>query len=211
MSPGRAGCKFVLSTLLATIPLFAASTVSTHAQTRNWTGAVSSNWFLSGNWDSTFPRQTDDANINTVTPNLTVVSVPGALANNLSIGPNGTGTLRIQTGGSVADSFGTVGNLPGRLGTVVVTGSSNWSNAGGVVIGGLGTGILTIQERGTVNSGGGSVGLSAGSTGTATVTGPNSSWINASGGLNIVRRGPQGPTLGAEISAPRAASFPGGS
>ena len=42
----RAGCKFVTSRLLATIALFAASTVSTHAQT-DWTGAVSSNWFLS--------------------------------------------------------------------------------------------------------------------------------------------------------------------
>ena len=95
--------------------------------------------------------------------------------------------LTIQTGGTLADSFGTVGNLPGGLGTVTVTGAgSSWSNAGSVVVGGLGTGTLTIQDGGTVNSGGGSVGLSAGSTGTVTVTGPGSSWINGpSGGLNI--------------------------
>ena len=95
--------------------------------------------------------------------------------------------LTIQTGGTLADSFGTVGNLPGGLGTVTVTGAgSNWSNAGSVVVGGQGTGTLTIQDGGTVSSGGGSVGLSAGSTGTVTVTGPGSSWINGpSGGLNI--------------------------
>ena len=95
--------------------------------------------------------------------------------------------LTIQTGGTLANSFGTVGNLPGGLGTVTVTGAgSNWSNAGSVVVGGQGTGTLTIQDGGTVNSGGGSVGLSAGSTGTVTVTGPGSSWINGpSGGLNI--------------------------
>ena len=70
---GRAGCRFVLSTLLPAIALFAASTGSTHAQT-DWTGQFTSNWFLSGNWDAGFPRQTTDANIDTVTPNSTVLS-----------------------------------------------------------------------------------------------------------------------------------------
>jgi T5SS/PEP-CTERM-associated repeat protein/autotransporter-associated beta strand protein len=119
--------------------------------------------------------------------NATVISDPGALARNLSVGPNGTGMLTIQSGGTLADSFGTVGNLPGGLGTVTVTGlGSNWSNAGGVAVGGLGTGTLTIQDGGTVIGGGGSVGLSAGSIGTVTVSGPGSSWLNGpSGGLNI--------------------------
>ena len=137
--------------------------------------------------DRRFSQADDDANINTVTPNSTVIGSPGALAQNLSVGQNGTGMLTIQTGGTLADSFGAVGNLPGGLGTVTVTGAgSNWSNAGSVVVGGQGTGTLAIQDGGTVNSGGGSVGLSAGSTGTVTVTGPGSSWINGpSGGLNI--------------------------
>ena len=186
-SRARGGRKFVLSTLRATIALFATSTVSTHAQTTNWTGRFSSNWFLSGNWDAGFPRHTTDANIDTVTPNSTAVTSPGALAKNLAVGQNGIGTLTIQTGGTLADSFGTVGNLAGGLGMVTVTGAgSNWSNAGSVVVGGLGTGTLTIQDGGTVNSGGGSVGLSVGSTGTVLVTGLGSSWINGpSGGLNI--------------------------
>jgi outer membrane autotransporter protein len=71
----RASSKFVSSRFLAAIALFAASTVSTHAQT-NWTGQFSSNWFLSDNWDASFPRQTTDGNINTVTPNSTVVASP---------------------------------------------------------------------------------------------------------------------------------------
>ena len=163
-SRARASCKFVSSRLLATIALFAASAVSAHAQTRNWTGLVSSDWFVGANWDTfLFPRQTDDATINTVTPNATVLSDPGALARNLTVGANGTGMLTIQNGGTLADSSGAVGNLPGGLGTVTVTGAgSNWSNAGTVVVGGLGTGTLNIQNGGTVNSGGGSVGLSAG-------------------------------------------------
>jgi T5SS/PEP-CTERM-associated repeat protein/autotransporter-associated beta strand protein len=175
-----------LLTTTATMALLAA-TSSTHAQT-NWTGLVSSNWFVGFNWvPALTPRQTDDAIINTVTPNSTVIASPGALAQNLTVGANGTGTLTIQTGGTLNNSFGTVGNLPGGLGTVLVTGAgSNWFTAGSVVIGGQGTGILAIQDGGTVNSGGGSVGLSAGSTGRVTVTGPGSTWINGpSGGLNI--------------------------
>jgi T5SS/PEP-CTERM-associated repeat protein len=123
MSRARAGCKFVSSGLLATITLFAASTVSTHAQT-NWTGQFSSNWFLSGNWDAGFPRQTTDGNIDTVTPNATVISDLGAQARNLSVGSNGTGMLTIQSGGTLADSFGTIGNLPGGVGMVTVTGEA---------------------------------------------------------------------------------------
>jgi T5SS/PEP-CTERM-associated repeat protein len=94
--------------------------------------------------------------------------------------------LAIQSGGTLADSLGTIGNLPGSSGTVMVTGpGSNWSNAGSVVVGGLGTGNLTIQDGGVVNSGGGgSVGLAAGSTGTVMVTGAGSIWNNISFGLN---------------------------
>lgn len=179
--------RFGSSTALATIALLAAFTSSTRAQTSDWTGQFSSDWFLSENWVGGVPQQARDANINTVTPNSTVVASPGAIARNLSVGSNGTGTLTILAGGTVANSLGTVGNLPGGLGTATVTGAgSNWSNAGSVVVGGQGTGTLTIQDGGAVTSGGGSVGLAVGSNGTVTVTGTGSSWTNGvSGGLNI--------------------------
>jgi T5SS/PEP-CTERM-associated repeat protein/autotransporter-associated beta strand protein len=167
-----------------------AATSSTRAQT-NWTGAVSSDWFNPLNWSAGVPTAATSANINTVSPNPTgtVVAPPGgpASALNLSVGQNGTGRLTIQSGGTVTDVLGTVGNLPGSQGTVTVTGvGSTWTNQV-VVVGGLGTGTLAIQNGGTVNSaGGGSVGVSPGSTGTVTVTGPGSSWNNGpGGGLNI--------------------------
>ena len=170
---------------LATIALLAASTVSTHAQS-NWTGEFSSDWFLTGNWFGSVPTAGTNANINRVSPNPTVIGSPGAIANGVSVGPNATGILTIQPGGTLNSGSGTIGNLPGGVGTVMVTGAgSSWSNAGDIVVGGLGTGTLTIQNGGTVNSGGGgSVGLVG--TGTVTVTGPDSTWNNASaGGLNI--------------------------
>jgi T5SS/PEP-CTERM-associated repeat protein len=188
----RAGCRLVLSTLLAAIALIAATTVPTHAQS-DWTGQFTSNWFLAGNWIGGIPGQTIDGIINTVTPNPTVLSGPGALARDLTVGANGTGMLTIQSAGTLTDQFGTIGDLPGGVGTLIVTGpGSSWTNVNDVVVGGLGTGTLIIQNGGsaqddtTASSTGGSVGKAAGSTGTVIVTGPGSSWINGpQGGLNI--------------------------
>jgi outer membrane autotransporter protein len=155
--------------------------------TSDWTGAFSNGWFNFRNWLGGVPGQTTDANINTVTPNSTEIRGAGAIAQNLAVGQNGTGMLTIQPGGTLLTSFGVVGNLPGGLGTVTVTGAgASWTNTGSIAVGGQGTGTLTIQDGGTVTSAGGSVGLSPGATGTVTVTGPGSTWINGpSGGLNI--------------------------
>jgi hypothetical protein len=108
-SRARAGCKFVLSTLLATIAFFTASTVSTHAQT-NWTGAVSNGWFNAGNWNADVPTAATSANIDTVTPHSTEVRGAGARALNLTVGQNGIGMLAIPNGGTLTDFGGFVGN-----------------------------------------------------------------------------------------------------
>ena len=97
-----------------------------------------------------------NTNINTVTPNSTEIRGTGATALNLSVGANGTGMLVIQNGGTLTDIGGFIGNLPGGIGTVIVSGAgSRWTNVGTLVVGGLGTGSLTIQNGGVVNSGGG--------------------------------------------------------
>jgi len=128
-----------------------------------------------------------------MTPNPTVISSLSAEANNLAVGQNRTGMLTIQNGGTLTNEFGTIGNLPGGVGTVTVTGAgSSWTNVDAIVVGGLGTGTLTIENGGsaedgsTASSTGGSIGQSAGSIGTVIVTGVGSSWINGpSGGFNI--------------------------
>ena len=110
--------------LLGTTALvFAASTVSAHAN--DWTGAVSSNWFLGANWanPAVVPGQQDDAIINVVSPS--VVASPGARAQNLDVGLNSTGALTIQAGGTLITSGGTLGDLSGGLGTVTVTGAGS--------------------------------------------------------------------------------------
>jgi T5SS/PEP-CTERM-associated repeat protein/autotransporter-associated beta strand protein len=122
-----------------------------------------------------------------------MISTPSAEANNLAVGQNGAGMLTIQNGGTLVDEFGTIGNLPGGVGAVTVTGAgSSWTNVDAIVVGGLGAGTLIIENGGSAEDGskasstGGSIGLAFGSTGTATVTGPGSMWVNGpSGGFNI--------------------------
>ena len=136
-----------IAALLAAIAIFTASAVSAHAQT-NWTGAVSSDWFNGWQLDRRCSDGCDQRKHRHCDAEFDGDQGPGARAQNLTIGQNGTGMLTIQTGGTLTDSFGAVGNLPGSQGTVTVTGAgSNWTNAGTVVVGGLGTGTLTIQER----------------------------------------------------------------
>ena len=176
----------VLSTIAVAAALLAAAS-SSRAQT-NWTGTISSDWFTAGNWNAGIPTSATSANIDTATPNATVVGAAGATVQNLAVGLVGTGILTIQNGGTVSNVFGAVGNLAGSNGMVIVTGEgSSWTNSGTIVVGGVGKGILTIQNGGTVSSaGGGSVGLNAGSQGTVIVTGAGSTWNNSpGGGLNI--------------------------
>src|SRR3954463_10820511 len=131
-----ASLHVLLSKVLPTLAVFVASTVPTSAQTTNWGGAISPDWFVGDNWLNGLPRRTFDVNINTGTPNATVVASPGAEANNLSVGQNGTGMLTTQSGGTLLNEVGAIGNLPGGVGSVTVTGpATSWTNINSVVVG----------------------------------------------------------------------------
>ncbi|WP_230534059.1 autotransporter domain-containing protein [Microvirga roseola] len=96
----------------------------------------------------------------------------------LMIGDYGSGTLRIENGGSVTgDGQITLGNDKDAQGTVIVTGlGSRWDNGNAVIIGESGSGTLEISDRAVANSRIAVVGYSKGSHGTAKVTGSGSVW-----------------------------------
>ena len=201
----RAGGKFFSSRLLAAIALFTASTVSTHAQVTNWTGATSNGWFNPGNWSTGVPNALTSVNIDTVTPNSTEIRGAGATAFNVNVGQVGTGMLTIQNGGTLTDQAASVAAFPGSQGTVVVSGAgSSWTNSGLLVVGFFGTGTVTIQNGGVVNSDGGFVGLVG--TGTVRVAGAGSTWSSSSG-LTIGSQGTGTLTIaeGGIVAAPSVA------
>jgi T5SS/PEP-CTERM-associated repeat protein len=102
----------------------------------------------------------------------------------ISIGEYGAGTLKIEDGGQVSNSWvAWIGNWSGSTGTVRVTGAgSTWTNYDDVYVGYLGTGALDIQAGGQVNTWGDYtyLGYLSGSTGTATVDGSGSVWNSSS-------------------------------
>jgi T5SS/PEP-CTERM-associated repeat protein/autotransporter-associated beta strand protein len=95
------------------------------------------------------------------------------------------GTLNIQHGGTVTDSFGYIGKDSGTSGTVTVTdANATWTNTSSLFVGFDGTGTLNIQSGGTVSDAQGFIGLDPRSSGTVTVTGPNAIWTTT--GILIV-------------------------
>ena len=96
----------------------------------------------------------------------------------LYVGEYGSGTLTVQQGGSVSNSYGRIGYESGSDGTVTIDGGSSWTNSSGLYVGYKGSGELTVQNDGSVSNTDGYVGYhGCYSTGTVTVDG--SSWSNS--------------------------------
>jgi outer membrane autotransporter protein len=99
----------------------------------------------------------------------------------LVVGQAGVGTLLIENGGAVSNSFGYIGattaSTVATVSSVTVTGgdgnghASSWTNAGELFVGASGAGALNITDGGQVSNTIGIVGNQAGSSGTVTVSG----------------------------------------
>jgi T5SS/PEP-CTERM-associated repeat protein/autotransporter-associated beta strand protein len=118
------------------------------------------------------------------------VSVHGAGSNwtnsaRLIVGNSGLATMIIQNGGSVSNTFASIGELADGIGVVTVDGAgSTWTNSSSLSVGLLGKGTLNITGGGKVTNVGSSIGSSPGSDGIVTVNGAGSEWIN-SGALDV--------------------------
>jgi len=113
--------------------------------------------------------------------NPTLVLSNGASADFSSdyaiIGSSGTGTLNIDSGGSLTSRFGYLGENTGSDGTATVSGTaSTWDSSSSFYVGYRGTGTLNIDSGGSVITGAGVLGRFSGGIGTATVSGTASSW-----------------------------------
>ncbi|MGY6519246.1 MAG: autotransporter domain-containing protein [Lysobacteraceae bacterium] len=88
----------------------------------------------------------------------------------LYVGLAGTGSLHIDNGGTVSNSFAGIGDAAGSQGEVTVTGGSLWTSTANLVVGGSGAGRLDIDAGSTVT--GGSFGFIGGTqAGAVTVSG----------------------------------------
>src|SRR6266511_3972195 len=159
----------------------AATSLPAAAQSTDWTGAASSNWFDASNWTNGVPVAGGGAaTVNATAPNAPVVNAPGAATEIIAVGSGTAGALTMTGGGTLNSVDGYVGYTLGSHGTVTVTGpGSNWSVSQVLYVGNFGNGTLTIGGGGTVSSLYGYVGAIPGSEGTVTVTGAGSTWTNS--------------------------------
>lgn len=149
--------------------------------TEFWIGTASTDWFSVGNWTAIVPDNTTSTRIDTVTPNPTVVGAAGAQATGLRVGVSATGALRIQSGGTINNTLGIIGDNAGSTGTATVDGAgSSWTNSSDFYVGHNGNGTLTVSNGGTVSSVVGFVGRYSTSTSSVTVDGAGSNWTNSS-------------------------------
>jgi T5SS/PEP-CTERM-associated repeat protein/autotransporter-associated beta strand protein len=117
--------------------------------------------------------------------------VLGALANTsrLDVGVSGSGQLRLEGGGTINASFGSIGTNTGSFGAVLIDGAgSTWTNQDLLDVGSSGSGTLTILHGGRVIGGLASIGLFSGE-GSVLVDGAGSSWSNTTLHVGNLGRG----------------------
>lgn len=184
--------RLLSSSSVVVLVLSAGLTIPTVTMAADWTGVISNDWFVSGNWSpSAIPAAGDVVSIGTDTPNPTIVNGGNAIAKHLYVGNNSlsTGSLTILNGGTVSNGFGLIGPYGGTSGIVTVTGAgSSWSNSSDIAVGNFGAGTLNILNAAMVSSVGGYLGVGAAAVGTVTVDGPGSTWVN-SGNLGVGHNG----------------------
>ena len=162
--------------------LLAVLLTAADARAQTWSGAIDNDWTKGGNWvGGVAPAAGGSALINTDTPNTVIGVSPGVnvdvtnitlgqaapnigdltvqngatvtVANKLSVGQSGTGTLLI-TGGSVLTTSGPIlyiGENVGSNGTVTVSGPGSHLIANQTLnVGFDGTGTLNIENNGVV-------------------------------------------------------------
>src|SRR3954454_13664213 len=162
--------------------MLTALSVSSAAAQVVWNGTTSTDWTAGTNWSGgAAPIAGNVVNINTASPNPTVLGVGGAAVGttgNILVGVTGgsTGNLTIQNGSTLTSSGATlhIGSQAGSNGTVTVTGAGSlWTTSGSLlVIGQSGTGTLNILDGAHVIAQNGvRLGALAGSSGTLNISG----------------------------------------
>ncbi|KQV04380.1 autotransporter outer membrane beta-barrel domain-containing protein [Devosia sp. Root105] len=163
----------LVATLLTATALSALGMSPAQAQTANWGGGVSSDWFTSGNWTGAQPDNTRDVVINGITP--AVIGGGSAGAGNLSIGDGAGGALRIEDG-ELGAYIAVIGKSGGTGKLSVVGSTASFESLLAISLGQDGTGELEILDGGAVESQQGLIGDTNGSEGIVTIDGAGSYW-----------------------------------
>jgi outer membrane autotransporter protein len=178
-STGRGRPLCFMPTALA-VALSGALALPGAALAADWTGSVSNDWLVGGNWSTGVPGSADDVSINTGPPPSLSGAGASGLAKNVFVGDTNVGGLAILNGAQLSGSSGLIGFAAGTSGQVVVGGvaggvGASWINSASINVGVFGSGTLAILNGGLVSAGAsGFLGTQVGASGVVTVDGPGS-------------------------------------
>lgn len=154
-----------------------------------WLGTVSKDWQDADNWEPPgllfgfvptggAPAADKPTQINTTTPNPTVLGSGSASSGELQIG---SGDLTIRGGADLGvTGSARIGIAAGIRGAVTITGAGSALNSTAeLFVGDAGIGALTIAGGGAVSNTIGRIGAGVGGVGTAVVSGSGSIWSNS--------------------------------
>ncbi|MAZ82125.1 MAG: hypothetical protein CME90_00720 [Hoeflea sp.] len=162
---------FLASTALIALPLMHTQA---QAETTNWTGSISTNWFDAGNWTAGVPDAGDEVIMNTQTPNQTVISTPGAVGEDVFVSNGVDATLTVTGAGTLNSRTFATTDAPTGVGTVNVINGGNITTTEQFNVGQEGDSVININTGGTVAGRQISIGESAGHTSTVNVDGAGS-------------------------------------
>ena len=92
-------------------------------------------------------------------------SDPWNVGGDLKVGDSGDGTLNVEAGGVVSNSYGHMGYTVGSTGVATVTGAnSKWNNQFALYVGYSGDGTLNVEAGGVVSNVDGYIGVNTYST-----------------------------------------------
>ena len=121
-------------------------------------GALNSTWD-GGTAGLSFNGGVNLGNNNLTLNNKVAVNLDSA---DVIVGDNGAASLTLNSGSSLRNINGVVGNNQNSMGVATVTGAgTTWANSGNLDIGRSGSGTLNISSGGSVTNTGGSIGYTS--------------------------------------------------
>lgn len=148
-----------------------------------WSGGVSDQWHVPGNWMGGLPFGGQSGIVDN--GGTARVSTMGNVADWIVGGESFGGHVEVRAGGSLEGTLGIFGGSAGVTGSLTVRDpGSLFGVSANLYLGDQGTGSMLVENGGTVRNSSGHLGYLTGSTGTAMVTGPGTRW-EMSGTTNI--------------------------
>ena len=166
-----------VSRLAIAVGIGALTISATDAFAEQWTGAVSSDWYDPGNWDTGVPAGTLDVVVDQSVPNPLVLGSGLVHLNghSIAVGLYGDGVMTISSGAELVVGQATINAEPVSTGLVTVTGAGSTWRTDQMFVGYEGQATLVIENGGVVTSSGATISRVSG-TGTVTVDGTGSRW-----------------------------------